>query len=695
MKMSIAQKFYCALVLPLIGVSFVVTLMTHNGLESNAADLADSLRLQGKAHSILSYLQTQDEASMALLIDPNQLEVFSPKKIGAYDDHKSLLAELKLEVKSENIAQMVKELQNFDEQNLRPIDTKILELLFDNVDAARSLYFSSYEPMRVKYEEKIRALAALFDKNVETETERMRSRNFISIIQISLALLLGIGVVGTAITVLARQIEKSDSNTKSLLGALNEGLFFFDSKGIIPEERSQALKRIIPGSEKIRDLKEFVGAYSETPVANVQICLDMLWNNDTNEFMSDFESTVTFLPKRITTTDSKIIKLEYREIKSKNMTLERVVVVATDITERLRNEREATVQAERVRKISKAAGSRESYLNFINEAISIFKSADSIVNSPADPLLLKQLQRDLHTLKGSVATFEFNGLASEFHALESKLEEDSLVTPAVVQSWSYIKDQWKFETSDVAQVLGLESNRDAVSIAASKFKGLVEHAITSNDTALQNKLQDALRYPPSEVLAKYQTYIAKLSEKFDEKNVQISFQPDCSDVSYAEIQRLDSSFVHIFRNCFDHGIEDKEERNRIGKNSCGTISCAVYRTKNDWLHVIIKDDGNGIDGDRLADKAVAAGVWDKAKRAAATYQQKIELIFEANMSTRDIVTELSGRGVGMDAVAQALKKLGGTISIHSQRGLGTQFELDIPSSDTRESLNQLRLSEAS
>ena len=689
MKMTIAQKFYCSLVLPLIGVSLIVTLMTHNGLKSNASDLADSLRLQGKAHSILSFLQTQDEASMALLIDPNQLEVFSPKKIGAYDDHKSLLNELKLEVKSDKIAQMVNELQNFDEENLRPIDTKILELLFDNVNAARSLYFSSYEPVRIKYEEKIRALAALFDKNVETETERMRSRNFISIIQISLALLLGIGVVGTAITVLARQIEKSDSNTKSLLGALNEGLFFFDSKGNIPEERSQALKRIIPGSEKIRNLKEFVGAYSDTPLANVQICLDMLWNNDPNEFMSDFESTVTFLPKHINTADSKIIKLEYREIKAKNGKLERVVVVAADITERLRNEREAVVQAERVRKISKAAASKESYLSFVNEAVSIFKSADSIFNSPADPITLKQLQRDLHTLKGSVATFEFNGLASEFHALESKLEDEGQVTLAVVQSWSYIKDQWKFETTDVAQVLGLESNRDKVSITATKFTGLVDHAFTSNDKALQKKLQDALRYPPSEVLAKYQTYLTKLSERFDDKNVQIVFQPDCSDVSYSEIQRLDSSFVHIFRNCFDHGIEDKEERNRVGKNPCGTISCAVYRTKSDWLHVVIKDDGNGIDGDKLADKAVVTGVWDKAKRIAATYQQKIELIFEANMSTRDTVTELSGRGVGMDAVSQAVKSLGGSISIYSQRGLGTQFEIDIPTYDALRSPAEL------
>ena len=103
MKLGIAQKFYLVLVLPLSIVSVIVIFMTYNGLKSNAADLEFALRLQAKGNNILSLIQGQDQASMGLLIDPSQLELFSQRKIDAYDSHKKLLAELKAEAISDKM----------------------------------------------------------------------------------------------------------------------------------------------------------------------------------------------------------------------------------------------------------------------------------------------------------------------------------------------------------------------------------------------------------------------------------------------------------------------------------------------------------------------------------------------------------------------------------------------------------------
>lgn len=602
MKMSIARKFYLALVLPLVLISLVVTAMTYGDLESNANDITAALSRQVKAHDALFELQTR----------PNV-----PRDEAA-------------------------------------------EIQAESLDA---------------------------NAHVASETKRVHRHNLLALLQIASILLLGIGIVSGAISYLTRQIERSEGNTRSLLGALNEGLFFFDAKGQIPPERSQALGRIIPGSECIGHLKEFVKAYSDVPIANVDICLDLLWNNDPSDFMSDFDSTVTFLPQLLKLPGGRTIKLEYRAVNGGNGKLERVVVVVADISERLRSEREATLQAERVRKISKVASSQESYFGFLEEAIRLFRSADALMGlSRQEAAQFTQLKRDIHTLKGSVATFEFNSLAAEFHALESLMEEAGAVGEAAKAKWETIKDQWKFETTDIEQALALGSSRGKVKIAGNRFQALLAHAKRTKDKALQEILEESLRSPFSEVFSKYASYLSKLSERTAEKKVRIAFAADSSDVSFTEMQKLDSSLIHIFRNCFDHGIEEQDERERGGKPSEGTVQCAVYRKTDGWIHLIIKDDGRGIDGDRLAEKAVAKGIWDKSKAAAASYQEKAELIFAPDLSTKDAVTDLSGRGVGMDAVRSALATLGGTISVYSQPGRGTQFEIDVPPSPAFEEL---------
>lgn len=679
MKLGIAQKFYLVLVLPLSIVSVIVIFMTYNGLKSNAADLEFALRLQAKGNNILSLIQGQDQASMGLLIDPSQLELFSQRKIDAYDSHKKLLAELKAEAISDKMLEILSELSLLDEQILRPTDTKVLELLFEDPEAARALYFVEYEPSRVKYGEKIRELAAIGTSHVKAATAKTIQKNLYSLLQISVALLFGIGVVSTAISILARQIQQSKTNMKDLMGSLNDGLFFFDKTGKIPEERSQALQRILPGSEKVIDLRDFVAKFSSTPASNVDVCMDLLWNNDPSDFMSDFSSTVTFLPQTIHTDESKIVKIQYKGLNDNNGRLKQVVAVVSDVTEKLRVERDALMQAERVRKISKAAASKESYQSFISEAIGLFRRVDlAMTDSSVDPEKLNLLKRDLHTIKGSVATFDFSSLSHEVHQLESLIDEDAMISENVQRHWAQVKDQWKFESTDIDQVLGLSAEQNQIYIASSKFQELHRHALMSKDAALEGLLENCRRYPLQNVLAKYISYLDKIAEKELDKSVQMTFAADSSELSYQELQSLDSSLVHIFRNCFDHGIESKVERIALGKQAVGGIHCAVYRMKDNGLHFIIKDDGRGIDGDRLAAKAVKNGIWTQEQAAKASFQKKIELIFEANLSTRDVVSDLSGRGVGMDAVRSSLSDLGGKISIYSKFGHGTQFEIDVP-----------------
>ena len=680
-KMSLALRFYLALAVPLILISIAVTFMTFKGLRNNATDLAEFLRFESKTNRILSLLLVQDDASKAMLIDPGQLETFSAKKIEAYDELKQLITELQAEAEAENVKDIIKKLQEIDEQKLRPIDSLVLEKLFEDVDAARKMYFDQYEVEKHEYEGLIRKLAEIGTSDLKQATESLHSKNMQSMLQIGAALLLGILVVMITITILSRQVERSEENIKSLLAVLNEGLFFFDSSGHMPADRTESLSKILPESSGIKSLQDFFEMYTKTTRATIDTVLELLWPTTKDDFYSDPATTLSMLPHSFKLSDGRIIHLEYRLLLNAQQVLSRVVVVVADVTQKLKDEREAVQQAERVRKVSRVAANFENYFVFLDEAIGIFKRADGLWKKVAKGLEgqeIIQLKRDLHTLKGSLGAFEFTDLATRFHALESSIEELGLKSSKNLELWDGIKDQWKFETTDIEQVLGLQSSRDKVAIQKHKFEQITAYAKSTANGGLLQLLEDSLRYPLAEAFSKYEVYLTKLSERSGEKQVKLAYASDSSQLSPQEVQKLDGILVHIFRNCLDHGIEDIEGRKAAKKPQMGQIQIACYRQKEGGLHLVIKDDGQGINAEKLAQKAVKAGIWSEEKAQKASFQDKVELVFVPQLSTKDSVTEISGRGVGMDAVKSTLVQGGGRISIYSQAGVGTQFEIDVP-----------------
>jgi hypothetical protein len=148
----------------------------------------------------------QDDASKAILLDPSQLEKFSESKIKAYDELKKLLQEISNPGAPVRMEHLIKELQEIDESKLRPIDTQILETLFENPEEARKLYFEKYDPERLKYAKLVNELKEAGVNLVESESQSMASSNAASFQHIVLALALGIFGVILAIQILGKQI---------------------------------------------------------------------------------------------------------------------------------------------------------------------------------------------------------------------------------------------------------------------------------------------------------------------------------------------------------------------------------------------------------------------------------------------------------------------------------------------------------
>ncbi|HEV2044789.1 MAG TPA: chemotaxis protein CheW, partial [Sphingomicrobium sp.] len=143
------------------------------------------------------------------------------------------------------------------------------------------------------------------------------------------------------------------------------------------------------------------------------------------------------------------------------------------------------------------------------------------------------------------------------------------------------------------------------------------------------------------------------------------------------IEMIRDPLTHIIRNAVDHGIETPADRLKAGKREIGLLSVSARQSGNQIL-IDICDDGKGIDGKRLVEKAVAAGSIEAADATRMTARERLALIFEAGLSTASEVTSISGRGVGMDVVRSNVERIGGIVEVDSTPGHGTRMTLRVP-----------------
>lgn len=161
------------------------------------------------------------------------------------------------------------------------------------------------------------------------------------------------------------------------------------------------------------------------------------------------------------------------------------------------------------------------------------------------------------------------------------------------------------------------------------------------------------------------------------KQVMIDLEGGDVELDREMIESVRDPLTHILRNAIDHGIEPPAERLAAGKREIGIITVSARRTGNRII-VAVSDDGRGIALGKLGDKAVAAGVASAADVAAMTDEQKLDLIFAPGFSTAAEVSQVSGRGVGMDVVRANVERFGGSVSVSSKEGRGTIVFLHLP-----------------
>lgn len=161
------------------------------------------------------------------------------------------------------------------------------------------------------------------------------------------------------------------------------------------------------------------------------------------------------------------------------------------------------------------------------------------------------------------------------------------------------------------------------------------------------------------------------------KRVELSIEGAEIELDRSILDRLSDPLVHLLRNAVGHGIEMPSVREEAGKDEVGRIVIDARRVK-DSIHISIRDDGAGIDLDRVRERAITAGIVLADLAEDLSPEQLAALVFQPGISTADSISELSGRGVGMDAVRVTIESLGGQVEIATRRGCGTTTTMVVP-----------------
>ena len=193
---------------------------------------------------------------------------------------------------------------------------------------------------------------------------------------------------------------------------------------------------------------------------------------------------------------------------------------------------------------------------------------------------------------------------------------------------------------------------------------------------MQDSIMSIRMVPMESIYSKFPKVVRDISKKLSKK-VDFKHFGDNVEIDKAMIEGLTDPLMHIIRNSLDHGIETPEDRVASSKNEMGEIIISAEQA-NGQMIITIQDDGKGIDGDRVAQKALDNGLIDENQFSKMTDNEKAMLVFGAGVSTADEVTDISGRGVGMDVVKTNIHKLGGAINLDTTIGLGTTITIMLP-----------------
>lgn len=219
------------------------------------------------------------------------------------------------------------------------------------------------------------------------------------------------------------------------------------------------------------------------------------------------------------------------------------------------------------------------------------------------------------------------------------------------------------------------SDESSVNSGNQNFTEQIEYLerVTTN---LHESVMKVRMMPIESVFSKFPRMIRDLNKKLDKK-MELYMSGEETELDRTVIDEIGDPIMHLLRNSADHGLESPEVRKERGKNEVGSIYLDAYQEGNNVV-IEVRDDGNGIDVERVKKKAVEKGTITEEQASVMSDKEAVELLFRPSFSTAEKVTDVSGRGVGLDVVKSKIEALGGDVEVKTEYGKGSTFSIRLP-----------------
>ena len=363
------------------------------------------------------------------------------------------------------------------------------------------------------------------------------------------------------------------------------------------------------------------------------------------------------LPHSATGPGGRSLRLEGRVIRSVEGNIDSVLLTISDVTALEAAQRDNA----HYRLIVQLLRQRDALVTFVADFLSLANAArDSIAMGDQHVA-----RRAIHTMKGNAGCFGLTDLAALIHGFEEASHMDVSIVDRIEETLlAFLAANF--------DVLGIspDDNPGRIVIGSRELEAL--RAATSLSEVAE-WVHETTRRPVSAMLAPFDDMVRRLAERCD-KRVDLVIEGGELRVDGAVVAPVMRELGHLVRNAVDHGLEASEDRG--DKPIPAQLQIRVTEVGGDYK-IVVADDGRGVDVETLAKKAIELGV-PEADLATRSYEELLELVFVDGLTTSRTVTDVSGRGVGMSAIAAAVRRGGGSIQIDSSPGRGTRIEIRIP-----------------
>ncbi len=450
-----------------------------------------------------------------------------------------------------------------------------------------------------------------------------------------------------------RELDRRNGDLQLVLDHIEQGFFTVDREGRMSAERSAAVDVWLGPPPASGMLCDYVAAFDLESAG----WFEVNWQSVSHGLLP-LDLALAQLPQRFVV-GGRTLGFGYKAITSSNGTVRRILVVISDLTATVARERVERDMRETTALLSRLISDRHACLELHDEAGELVAA---IVAGAAEPATIV---RELHTLKGNAATHGLDSIAELCHEMETTLATDGMITVAHVetlaQRWETLSQAVRpFFAGAVDQVVIDEQEHRALLIAVER--GMPHPAL--------REVIDELRHEPVRSrLERFADQARALAERLGKGPVDVRIECGLERLPRETWTGFWTVFGHAVRNAVDHGIEAPEERGN--RPDAGQLVLRARRDDSRFF-IEVQDHGRGIDWDKLAVAARGTG------RPAATREDLIEAMFTDQVTTRDVATETSGRGVGMGILRDTCRAMGGEVQVWSEPGAGTRLRFEWP-----------------